>query len=622
MTQPITPMKIVCLIPPFSEFSHVLPMCEEIDQVCFKPNKEQFIYDTALAIKDKCSDGDVLFFPFHFISDDYFRLNNHNRSGLDLLYLLRKNDVNNHCVIYSSPEKEKILSMHPERSFLMEASGHSLIFCSDIQDKDSIEKLSQQTFTDSFKHYVKADFDPPHLYRHNWANWWGIKQLELIYNFMHSDDPMRLPKLEATTKYLDNQLALYLYGNQLQKADDLTNKDIWSLIQESEVFFSEHPPKILFIDDQHSMGWDEAFKKIFYPRSIIANDCFNSTCPPKEVFLDTESLTTYINKQLLPLIDKTEPNVIFLDLRLLLSEEENRIHAIEKISGAQLLLALRKVLPSIPILIITASNKVWNYKGLLEMGADAFWVKEGLDEGFTLEESLNNYSDLLKITQYLCGDDYQFLYRYGSAVQQLEVKEVHWWHTPEWRIKLRKRFYNDEIIPSLQESIPLLRSYLLKHFKTHTIGDVHTPKYQFELGSIIIVLSCIIEWLHEKGNPGEQFNKKKCGGNFRTQPGTQEVHQIDTRSTHKDFLGMFLYTMRNQAAHQKMNRHINLQTVKIFLSGLIAYLSTEQYAPIDAEKILEYHTKGWSNLEKQIKEIIKTEEKLKTIFEKILGKEL
>ncbi|MCL5028477.1 MAG: response regulator, partial [Bacteroidetes bacterium] len=85
-----------------------------------------------------------------------------------------------------------------------------------------------------------------------------------------------------------------------------------------------------------------------------------------------------------------DPDVILLDLRLFPAYDELHRHDVEKMSGALLLKMLREEYLGIPIIVTTASNKVWTYAKLIELGADAYWIKEGLDEKYDVNDSKSN----------------------------------------------------------------------------------------------------------------------------------------------------------------------------------------------------------------------------------------
>jgi len=70
-------------------------------------------------------------------------------------------------------------------------------------------------------------------------------------------------------------------------------------------------------------------------------------------------------------------DVILLDLRLRYTEDEmSGDRDIKNLSGIQVLSEIRKTLPGIPIVILTASRKAKNMQKVLALGADHYFIKE------------------------------------------------------------------------------------------------------------------------------------------------------------------------------------------------------------------------------------------------------
>lgn len=70
-------------------------------------------------------------------------------------------------------------------------------------------------------------------------------------------------------------------------------------------------------------------------------------------------------------------DVILLDLRLRYTEDEMTADRdIANLSGIQVLAEARKMLPGIPIVILTASRKAKNLQRVLQLGADYYFIKE------------------------------------------------------------------------------------------------------------------------------------------------------------------------------------------------------------------------------------------------------
>lgn len=88
--------------------------------------------------------------------------------------------------------------------------------------------------------------------------------------------------------------------------------------------------------------------------------------------------------------------LIFLDLRL--SEQDHNANSVVEYSGFKLLKEIRKDFKGInfctPIILITASTKVWNIEALRDNGIDGFYIKEHPDYKFDKETSRQNLESL------------------------------------------------------------------------------------------------------------------------------------------------------------------------------------------------------------------------------------
>lgn len=85
-------------------------------------------------------------------------------------------------------------------------------------------------------------------------------------------------------------------------------------------------------------------------------------------------------------------DIIFLDVRL--TEEDHSIKNIYEYSGFKILKTIRKEFKAInfstPIILLTASNKIWNIDLFKEHGVDAYYIKEHPDQYVNSENSREN----------------------------------------------------------------------------------------------------------------------------------------------------------------------------------------------------------------------------------------
>jgi CheY-like chemotaxis protein len=137
----------------------------------------------------------------------------------------------------------------------------------------------------------------------------------------------------------------------------------------------------LLIDDLANNGWTSILEKA--------------------VIKENNSLDVAVNYSQAVEKLKREWNIIFLDMRL--TELDHNVQKIEDYSGFKILKEIRKEFNSInfctPIILITASNKIWNVNAFQENGIDGYYIKEHPDNQFdklTSQKNLNNLQDSFK----------------------------------------------------------------------------------------------------------------------------------------------------------------------------------------------------------------------------------
>jgi CheY-like chemotaxis protein len=141
--------------------------------------------------------------------------------------------------------------------------------------------------------------------------------------------------------------------------------------------------KYLLIDDLAESGW-----KIVLEKAVVKEDGSFDFATSYESALEKI---------------KNSWDVIFLDLRL--SEHDHNAANVEDYGGFKILKKIRNNFNEInfctPIILITASNKVWNIEALQENGIDGFYIKEHPDYKFDKKTSRQNLESLQSSFLYL-----------------------------------------------------------------------------------------------------------------------------------------------------------------------------------------------------------------------------
>jgi CheY-like chemotaxis protein len=139
----------------------------------------------------------------------------------------------------------------------------------------------------------------------------------------------------------------------------------------------------LIIDDNADKGWTELISH------IIGSELINK-------FTKKISSTQILNFEDAQNYNAFETHdLVFLDLRLKKEEELVQNDSASDLSGLQILKKIKAVNKGIQVIIITASNKAWNMKKLLDEGADAYFIKESIEIDTTDESSKQNYDNLV-----------------------------------------------------------------------------------------------------------------------------------------------------------------------------------------------------------------------------------
>jgi CheY-like chemotaxis protein len=133
--------------------------------------------------------------------------------------------------------------------------------------------------------------------------------------------------------------------------------------------------KILLIDDMAEKGWKQLLEKVFPIHGMVLESAINGKIAKEK--LD--------NKY----------DLIFLDIRL---ERRDHFHRdIQNYSGYKILKKIRGEFLnanfSTPIILITASNKIWNINSFMDYGVDSYYIKEHPDNVFDKETSKENYDN-------------------------------------------------------------------------------------------------------------------------------------------------------------------------------------------------------------------------------------
>jgi DNA-binding NarL/FixJ family response regulator len=428
---------------------------------------------------------------------------------------------------------------------------------------------------DLLRGFLKYKIDLTEI-RHKEANWWGVKNLWDTLNSVHDKNLEYPAKIKQELKHLNNYLTSYYYKIEEDKFDQaaMTNMDRLKdqCLKELAKVKKRKDLKVLLIDDQAEQGWSEAYRRILF------EDGDYSKCKSLNI-RDLKQVILIIDSAISDIIE-FDPHFIILDLRLLPHIDDKIALNVSKISGIKVLMALKEKYPGLPILISSASNKIWSYQEVISSGADAYWIKEGIDNLINHEKSLMNYLQLLRFANAFMNEEYQFLKEmYIKYIELFSNDSKYWWESGSWpkpkKDKFRYTPYKlkslnnseiEELLPVkrinkkediaeiILQSIELYSTFLRKLYILKTISKSNS---WFYYSSMILHFSKLIEKIHDYNSV--QFHK--IGG-----------ISLISRLRQEDKIALEISSQRNKVAHFKESTKTNFSDFENQYNKICIYL--------------------------------------------------
>lgn len=365
--------------------------------------------------------------------------------------------------------------------------------------------------------------------------------------------------------------------------------------------------KVLHIDDQAEQGWKQIFQYMIYGnkaddkfREMSFDASFTSSDTIEQkidgIFADLKNVIDGQNRS-----PNFDPDVILLDVRLIPDYDAGLKHDIESMSGARLLKQIRREYPGTPVIVTTASNKIWTYEELMKLGADAYWIKEGIDEQRTAEESVENYIKFLGLVVKVSTEEYKFLKSVAGRTKRMfdsAATQKFWWEEKDWNFEyVYADNQNNEhvLIPKvtkaerntikeiLTDALALIRQYYQVTLMGHGY-DAWTKKEWYLPSQVIQHLSNIIEVVHNfdaiRNNAASlkrrnhklrypYYDRVETIDGYRFYENNKRKYRFKRR---KDREGGELYEKRNQASHYSRAIYLKADDMKEFFQGILKYL--------------------------------------------------
>ena len=250
---------------------------------------------------------------------------------------------------------QSFLSLGECSQFFLSQSGYAFCLPEEVRPAiNAIKGITVDGYVEEFLSQIQIHPDAT-IGNHSMANQWGA---DVLYRIVCKDDSEETEQIkkEKTKLYYK-----YIYLKTVPIKDVLSDKA--TKIYRRNEMCNATQKKILLIDDEAEKGWASVMKNWLF--GYAAFDVVNQQIEKYE------DIPEDIKKK----ISKDYYDLYLLDLRLRGVQEEG-VYEAEGFSGMKVLRSIKALNVGNQVIIMTASNKAWNMKSLLDAGADGYYIKE------------------------------------------------------------------------------------------------------------------------------------------------------------------------------------------------------------------------------------------------------
>jgi CheY-like chemotaxis protein len=282
----------------------------------------------------------------------HIRLHNSKVKYLPIIFLSEYED-------WQIRDMSRGIDSYNHLDYILNTKSIDVIKYSEISEElelklNALAPLTKSSYKSDFYNHIKILPLEESGGSHSFANIWGLLRFNVALNLNALIDKKTISRTsELYFKYLTTLLEI----KEQSKYESL--------------ILNAKDKKILLIDDQAKDGWEEVLKSFFRDSKF-------------------EVATNYLDG--LELAKDLKWDLILLDLRLDPANEDMDGELInpKDFSGAKLLNEIKEFNSGIQVIMLTASNKSWNLKKLLELGANGYYVKESPEFNFSNEQTIKN----------------------------------------------------------------------------------------------------------------------------------------------------------------------------------------------------------------------------------------
>lgn len=225
--------------------------------------------------------------------------------------------------------------------------------------------------------YVTAFLDKIHIRpdatigRHSMANQWGA---DVLYRLVCQDTPAETDEIVKAKKKLYYKY-VYLQTAGIQEALGNTGREDY---HRGSMLLEASEKRILLVDDEAGRGWRDVLGKWMHLCRVFD--------------VEDRRIAGYddLRKDIREKIEKDYYDLYLLDLRLL-GNEEDAVYDAAAFSGMKVLKKIKEQNRGNQVIVMTASNKAWNMKALIDAGADGYYIKESPEQQLPLSFSKANF---------------------------------------------------------------------------------------------------------------------------------------------------------------------------------------------------------------------------------------
>lgn len=319
--------------------------------------------------------------------------------------------------------------------------------------------------------------------------------------------------------------------------------------------------RVVHVDDQASLGWSALFQRMVYGAEIQDDRRYTAVnlatlAVDGQVRLEwTDTMFGLIRAA----IDHTDPHCLLLDLRLAPAFDDRQGGVTARMTGAEILSRIRAEYRTLPVIVTTASNKTWGYQEMMALGADGYWVKEGVDGIATLDSLLDGYLHLYRQLQATTTRKYDLLKQVSDLLRTLSIStDQAWWERGVWLNGADRMGDRTSVVTTLIRLIDQMRAYL-QRFVLGRAATCDAARHD-ALAGIAITAGVIFEHVAMPGMSSEDRYKRM----------NQALRERVGRDTFRD-----LTQARQYAAHAERQEDLSERVTFTQVQDLVTFLRTE-----------------------------------------------